>query len=457
MSETITLKKDKKKIIRGWIFYDWANSVYNLVISSAIFPIFYDNVTKNQYLKSVGRETLNKGETVMVDFFGYAISSASLFSYVLSLSFLFVSVLSPLLSGVADYLGNRKFFLKFFCYLGSLSCISFMFFPDIPIELAMVSVFLASMGFWNSLVFYNAYLPEIAHPRMHDIISARGFMMGYVGSMLLLVICLLLITNIGPHITKYCFPLVGIWWIAFAQMTFKTLPESTKKERPKKMKGDKGVLLSGILELKKVFNEFKKTKKLKRFLISFFFYNTGVQTVMLMAVIFAKQEINWGTEDKGSSGLIISILLIQILGAAGAMLISKISTKMGNISTLKLVVFFWILTVFSAFWITTPVQFYFLAASVGLVMGGVQALSRSTYSKMLPDTDETTSYFSFYDVTEKIGIVFGTFFFGFANQIFGSMRYSVVSIAAFFIIGFFLLLTIPKRDQVFDYELEDKK
>ncbi len=442
---------ERKKVIRGWIFYDWANSVYNLVISSAIFPIYYDTITTKQYLARVGRTELLPNETVLTNFFGYEISSASLFSYILSLSFLFVSVLSPLLSGVADYLGNRKFFLKLFCYLGSISCITFLFFPDIPIELAMLSVFLASIGFWNSLVFYNAYLPEIAHPRMHDLISAKGYMMGYFGSMILLIICLLMITQIGPWITKFCFPLVGIWWIAFAQITFKSLPEQAKTIRVEDGKRRR-VLLKGITELKKVYVEFRTMKKLKRFLSSFFFYNTGVQTVMLMAVLFANHEIQWESQAQGSTGLIISILLIQLLGAAGAMLISKISTKMGNIPTLKIVVFLWLIIVIYAYYIKTPVEFYFLASSVGLVMGGVQALSRSTYSKMLPETKDTTSYFSFYDVTEKIGIVLGTFFFGFANQVFGSMRYSVVSIGIFFFIGLLLLLTIPKKDQLINVD-----
>lgn len=447
----VLTKTQKKKTIRGWIFYDWANSVYNLVISSAVFPIFYDNVTKTQYLARVGREELLPNETVLVNFFGYDLSSASLFSYVLSLSFLFVSVLSPLLSGVADYLGNRKFFLQLFAYIGSFACIGFMFFPNIPIEIGMLFVFLASVGFWNSLVFYNAYLPEIAHPRMHDIISARGFMMGYFGSMILLVICLAMITQIGPWVTKYCFPLVGIWWLSFAQITFKTLPKRTKKEVKKLEKGER-IFLKGAKELKKVFKEFKQIRQLKHFLISFFFYNTGVQTVMLMAVLFANQEIQWESEAQGSTGLIISILLIQILGAAGAMLISKVSGKLGNVPTLKIVVFFWVVIVISAYFLHSPMEFYILAASVGLVMGGVQALSRSTYSKMLPKTEDTTSYFSFYDVTEKIGIVLGTFFFGFANQMFGSMRYSVISIAVFFVVGLVLLLIMPKKDQVIDLE-----
>ena len=441
------MAKENKKVIRGWIFYDWANSVYNLVISSAVFPIYYNTITKNQYLENVGREQLLPNEIVKVDFFGYQISSESLFSYILSLSFLVVSLLSPLLSGVADYLGNKKKFLQFFCYLGSFACISFFFFEKVPLELGMLSVFLASIGFWNSLVFYNAYLPEIAAPRMHDLISAKGFTMGYFGSMILLIICLLIITFVGGEYTRYCFLLVGVWWMSFAQITFRALPKNTPKPAPAEKKNR--IILQGIYSLVAVFKEFKKTKRLKRFLISFFFYNTGVQTVMLMAVIFADKEVMW-PKDGGKTGLIISILLIQILGAAGAMLMSRISGKIGNIRTLTVVVFMWICICVAAYFVSRPVGFYFLAASVGLVMGGVQALSRSTYSKMLPKTHDTTSYFSFYDATEKIGIVFGTFFFGFASQLFGSMRYSVISIAIFFILGLICLFFVPKEEIVYN-------
>jgi len=262
---------------------------------------------------------------------------------------------------------------------------------------------------------------------------------------------LLIITQIGAEFTKYCFPLVGIWWIAFAQITFRALPNQERQHLKQKGVRERS-LLKGITELRRVFLEFKSKKQLTRFLISFFFYNTGVQTVMLMAVLFASQEIRWKSPEQGQSGLILSILLIQILAAIGAMIIAKMSNRWGNISMLKVVVFLWVVIVVSAYFVTTPLQFYFLAASVGAVMGGVQSLSRSTYSKMLPKTKDTTSYFSFYDVTEKIGIVFGTFFFGFANQLFGSMRYSVISICIFFIIGLLLLLTIPKKITIYEYD-----
>jgi len=430
------MEKGNKKIIRGWIFYDWANSVYNLVISSAIFPIFYDLKTTGFYGKTITPE----GETVLVDFFGIKISSSVLYSYVLSASFLVVSFLSPLLSGVADYTGSKKKFLKFFCYMGALACMSLYFFDPARLELGLLSLFLASIGFWNSLVFYNAFLPEIAEAKDHDKISARGFSMGYFGSMLLLIFCLVWM-KVFHQPVEWCFVFVGVWWIAFSQFTYRVLPNNVYNKTP----DSKKVLWKGFTELRQVFKEFKKTNRLKKYLYSFFFFNTGVQTVMLMATIFANKEISWPAESEGS-GLIIAILLIQILGAVGAFIMSRLSGKIGNIRTLIISVCIWVCICAAAFVVHTPVEFYLLASSVGLVMGGVQAIARSTYSKFLPETTDHASYFSFYDVTEKIGIVLGTFFFGFIEAITDSIRYSVISVAVFFVIGLILLFRVPKNE-----------
>lgn len=434
------LVKGDKKIIRGWVFYDWANSVYNLVISSAIFPIFYENVSTSRFLEKHNLQELPEGMQVTVDFFGHEFSSSVLISYVLSASFLVVSVLSPMLSGVADLTGNKKRFMQFFCYLGAISCMSLYFFEDVPYEVGMLSIFLGSIGFWNSLVFYNAFLPEIAEPEDHDKISARGFSMGYFGSMILLVICLVIIMKIDPKYTSLSFLLVGVWWMFFSQFTFRVLPVNVHN-RPKQ----KGVLLNGFKELRNVLKEFTKTRRLKRYLLSFFFFNTGIQTVMLMAVYFAKKEIDWPANG-GDSGLIIAILLIQILGAVGAFIMSRLSSKIGNIYTLMISVSIWIGICVAAYFIHTPTEFYALAAAVGLVMGGVQAVGRSTYSKFLPETQDHASYFSFYDVTEKIGIVLGTFSFGLMEVLFGSIRYSISAVAFFFIIGMIALFFVPKKE-----------
>lgn len=466
--------KGDKKIIRGWVMYDWANSVYNLVISSAIFPIFYDTVTTNFYTEkynklngiSEGTE-LPKGVQVTVDFFGWEVSNSALMSFVLSASFLVVTFLSPFLSGIADYRGNKKRFLQFFCYLGATACISLFFFNDLLVsgwlELGLLSLFIASIGFWNSLVFYNSYLPEIADPSQHDKISARGFSMGYFGSMLLLIICLLLM--MVPQLTfgyfddpttspkveglpaRYCFILVGVWWIFFSQFTYRVLP-NVLSNRVK----EKGYIWKGFRELKKVFVEFRHTFRLKRYLTAFFFFNTGVQTVMLMATFFAKKEIAWPvnpeTGKPNDSGLIIAILLIQLLGAAGAFIMSRLSGKIGNIKTLGVSIVIWLGVCAGAFVIKTPVQFYILACVVGLVMGGVQAMARSTYSKFLPETEDHASYFSFYDATEKIGIVCGTLFFGVMEILFDSMRFSVLSVAFFFVMGLLMLFRVPKEERI---------
>ena len=435
--------KGDKKIIKGWVMYDWANSVYSLVISTAIFPIFYEAQTKSIYAKQIGKPIDQiDAYDVTVPFFGYDVSPSVIYSMVISISFLLVSIISPILSGIADYTGNKKRFLQFFCYFGSFFCMSLFFFDANYMELSMIPVMFASIGFWCSLVFYNAFLPEIAPLEDQDDISARGFIMGYIGSIILLLICLGLIMGVGAHLTKYCFILVGLWWIGFAQYTYRILPDNPFRKKP-----EADYIWKGYRELKLVYKEFMKTTRLKKYLYAFFFFNSGVQTVMLLATIFASKAIEW-PKGEGTTGLIIAILLIQILAAIGAKLMSNVSIKIGNISTLKISVFIWIILCLGAYFIKTPVEFYILASFVGLVMGGIQSIARSTYSKYLPETTDHASYFSFYDVSEKVGIVLGTAFFALTEYYFDDIRYSVISIAGFFVLGLFFLFRVPKEEKI---------
>ena len=437
------ITKGDKKTINAWAFYDWANSVYPLVITTAIFPIFYETRTA-----AIGTGPNHD----MVNFFGTGIKNTVLYSYVVAASFVVVCILSPLLSGVADYAGSKKRFLQFFCYLGAISCATLYFFDEVnALELSMLSIFFASLGFWNSLVFYNAYLPEIADPEDHDRISARGFSMGYIGSTLLLIICLVMLNAFKmfdePIITaKDCFLLTAVWWIGFSQITYRRLPNPTNKN-----KITKNILGNGFRELKKVGRYIRTTQRLKRYLLSFFLYSMGVQTVMLMAVLFAKKEV-FG-ED--ASGLIIAVLLIQIIAVLGAFVFSRLSKKTGNLKTLGVALVVWVFCCsFAYFFVYDELNFYILAAIVGFVMGGTQALSRSTYSKFLPETKDTASFFSFYDITEKIGIVIGMVIFGFVEAYSGDMRMSVLALISFFVLGFFALLFVPK-DEVTQPEHEE--
>lgn len=429
------IKKGDKSIIKAWTYYDWANSVYSLVISTAIFPIFYGAIT------SVKDPTTGVVTNDTVNAFGTSFKNTELISYTMALSYLIVSILSPVLSGIADYSGNKKFFMKLFCYLGSFSCVMLYFFDVNHLEISLIPVLLGSVGFWGSIVFYNSYLPEIAEPKDHDKISAKGFSMGYIGSALLLMICLGIVMGLGSQYTRYTFILTGIWWFGFAQYTFAKLPNNVYNKNPIGNKFTKG-----FHELTKVWINLKETVRLKRYLLAFFVFSMGVQTIMIMATFFAEKEILW-TEGEETSGLIISILLIQFLAIPGANLHSWCSSKIGNVKTLSISVVLWILLCIGAWFIHTPVQFYITAVFVGFIMGGIQALSRSTYSKFLPDTTDHASYFSFYDVCEKIGLVIGTFSFGLIEGLTGSIRNSILAVGCFFIIGLILLLFVPKTER----------
>ncbi|MCH4823331.1 MFS transporter [Gramella lutea] len=434
------LPKGSKKLLHAWAFYDWANSVYSLVISSAIFPIFYGALT-------IIKDSEGNKVSDTVNFLGFELNNDTLISYVTASAFLVVSFLSPFLSGIADYVGNKKNFLKFFCYLGAVSCIGLFWFNLEFLWFGLLCYFLALIGFWSSLVFYNSYLPDIAYPEQQDKASAKGFSLGYIGSVILLILCLLMILKHDwfgfedeglP--TRLSFVLTGIWWIGFSQYTYYYLPAGNKKA-----KLTMGVLFNGFRELKGIWNSLKRDKSLKRYLIAFFVYSMAVQTIMLIATYFGIEELQWGDQDP-TTGLIVSILLIQLVAVAGATLTSRLAIRYGDIKILILINLFWIAICGYAYFITTPVQFYAAAASVGLVMGGIQSLSRSTYSKMLPkNAVDTASYFSFYDVSEKIGIVIGMSLYGYVAQETGSVRNAILFLVIFFIAGVILLMRVPKR------------
>ncbi|MBC8768740.1 MFS transporter [Arenibacter sp. BSSL-BM3] len=432
-------KKGSNKLLNAWAFYDWANSVYSLVISSAIFPIFYGALFRVAEI-----------EKVVV--FGGEIARAPLISYVTSAAFLFIAIITPILSGISDYLGNKRLFMKLFCYLGAFSCIGLYWFSLDNIYFSLICYFFGLVGFWVSFAFNNSYLPDVAFPGQQDRISAKGFSLGYAGSVILLLFNLAMVmkpnlfgieTDVNDvaeiKAMRYSFLSVGIWWIGFAQYTFYFLPKGFKRE------GDrKHIILNGFRKLKGVWHELGAQKKLKRYLGAFFVYSMAVQTVMLIATYFGEEEIQWHSDSERTTGLIISILLIQLVAILGATLTARASKAFGNIRTLIVVNILWVLICIYAYFLITPLDFYIAAGFVGVVMGGIQALSRSTYSKFIPETIDTASFFSFYDVAEKIGIVIGTFLYGFAAQYSGSMRYAIILLGLFFLVGAFLLTRVNK-------------
>jgi len=441
------LNKGNKKVIGAWAFYDWANSVYPLVITTAVFPLFYGMITG--------------GKDAMVTFFGTEWNNTVLYTYTLSFSFLIVAFISPILSSIADYMGNKKRFMQFFCFLGSFSVMSLYFFDSIDrLWVGITFSILASIGFWGSLVFYNAYLTEIAHPDDHDEISARGFIHGYIGSVILLVFILSMIMfpdfyGFIDHplakgekppvkVFQYAFVLVGIWWIGFAQYTFYHLPNNSFKRKP-----EKDFIFKGFRELRKVFKEIRQHKTIYIFLWAFFLISSGVQTIIVLAGKFGDEELGLPTMN-----LIITILLIQLVAIVGAMLFSRISKKIGNIKTLKITIVIWVLVSFGAYSLpgespNVDLYFYALGGVLGLVLGATQTLARSTYSKLIPeDTYDNATYFSFYDVTEKLAIVMGTLTFGLVMSYTKSMRSSVLVLAIFFFLSFVVISFMKKTKYV---------
>jgi len=412
-----------KKVVNGWAMYDWANSVYNLVITTTFFPAYYAAVTGTQ----------NAAFKNGVPFLGRTFSNTELKDYVLSFGFLIIAFLSPILSSIADYKGNKKSFMKFFCYLGATSCMLMFFFDADNVSFGLVCLMFAGIGFYGSQVFYNSYLPEIAAEKDMDRISAKGYTMGYIGSVLMQMIGfgLVLAMPNDPLPLKITFLLVGLWWVGFAQITFKRLPDSTKAARSNKT----NALSNGFVELKKVWAQVKQMPELKRFLPAFFFYSMGVQTVMLVAIDFGIKEL-----QLENSKLIITAVIIQVVAIAGAFGMSRLSAVFGNIKVLIFTVMLWIAVCIAGYFMQTELHFYIIASLVGLVMGGIQSLSRSTYSKLMPETKDTASFFSFYEFTEKLAIVIGLFSFGLIEGITHSMRNSILALIVFFALGLLFLL-----------------
>ena len=427
-----------KKVINGWAMYDWANSVYNLVITSTIFPAYFEAITGD------GNDNT---ATDYVHFLGRDFVNTALYNYSLAFAMLIVAFISPLLSSIADYRGNKKSFLRFFLTIGSAACAGLFFFTgQSTLSVGILCMIIACVGFWASLVYYNSYLPEIAAPEDRDRISAKGFTYGYIGSVILQIICFVLVLKhdmfgfTESKGSQYSFLLVGIWWWGFGQFALSRLPRSTPAGS-----GDlqHDIFAKGYKELQKVWHQLKNLPTLKRFLTAFFFYNMGVQTVMLAATLYGKSELQIPTTN-----LIIAILIIQLIAIPGAYAISSLSEKVGNMKALMICVSVWVFICLTGYFLPVKgiYEFYGLATVVGFVMGGIQSLSRSTYSKLMPVTKDTASFFSFYDVTEKIAIVIGMFSFGLLNEITKSQRASVLALMIYFVIGLLLLL-FTRRSQ----------
>jgi MFS transporter, UMF1 family len=433
----ITSALNNPRTVRAWYMYDWANSVYTLVVTTAIFPIYYKVIAQT-------------GGSDDVKFLGFTLKSSVLYSYSLSFSFFVVALILPFLSGAADYTGNKKAFMKFFVGTGSLGCMGLYFFDSIDrLAWGMACSIIASIGYSGSLVFYDAFLPEIVTQDRFDKTSARGYAMGYYGSVLLIVLCLGFIMNAHSfgftgtsdeaslHAMRVSFIIVGVWWIGFSMIPFSILPDNIYRERPKG-----NMWTKGYKEISKVWQSLEHQRPLKKYLVAFFFFNMGVQTVMYLASLFG-QDVLHLEEDT----LIQILIIIQLVGAIGAWTFARVSSRFGNKATLIFMIIVWIGVCLGAYFVANAFQFYILAFIVGMIMGGIQALARATYSKLIPpETLDHASYFSFYDVMYNLSLVMGTLSFGYINQVTGSMRYSALGLGVYFLVGLFFLIQVKAKE-----------
>ncbi|TNE54640.1 MAG: MFS transporter [Bacteroidetes bacterium] len=419
-------EKNDRRIINGWAFFDWANSAYALVITVAIFPPYFLGIAPDR-----------------VQIGGFAIRDETLIAWGISLAYLIIAAMSPILSGIADYSGKKKRFMRFFTILGSLACISLFFFrsPE-SLWIGLTGFILATVGFAGGIVFYNAYLPDIATEDRYDAVSAKGFIYGFIGSVILLIVNLFMVMQyemLGfpdeASAVRWAFVSVGLWWLGFAQISFRRLPPDAPRPMPL------GLLHKGYDEVAKAFRAVRKSSNTSLFLLTFFCYNAGVQAILFLASSFADKEMKME-----KSKLIILVLVLQLVAILGAFLSSKLSEKRGNKTSLFVMLIIWTLICLLGYNVQTESEVFLLGGAIGLVMGGIQALSRSTYAKFLPEnTPETTSFFSFYDVMDKVSTVFGTLVFGLVAQLFGGMRSSVLALSVLFLLSLAILAAVRVR------------
>jgi MFS transporter, UMF1 family len=421
--------KSNLKTINSWCLYDWANSVYSLTITTAVFPIYYAAVTTKE------------DGSGMLDFFGISLQNTVWYSYTLSLAFLITVLLNPLLAGVSDYSGKRKWFLYFFAGVGSLSCCGLFLFTGANVGFGLCFFAFATFGYAGSLVFYNAYLPEIASESEMNRVSAKGFAWGYIGSVILLIVNLLIIQfpawfgiPQGTLAARISFLMVGIWWLVFGWWAILGLPKDQKKSFRFAQ------LAQGYKEIQKVSKALINEGNILLYLAGFFFLSMGFQTIMYLATIFGSKELKIP-----ESGLIGVVLIIQLIAIGGAYLIARIGERIGNLMVMQILSIACLLFCFAAYFIDSALQFYFLALAVGLIMGGLQSIARSTFSLFISGFKDHASYFSFYELVEKLAIVIGTASYGLIEQLSGSMRNSALFLGLYFILSFGLLFVLNRR------------
>ncbi len=418
---------DKKQVF-GWAMYDWANSAFATTVSVAIFPIYFSDVVVPE-----------EGFTIC----GTLFDATVLFGFMSSLYALLIFICAPVLGAVADFSASKKKFLMVFCYGGSLFTIMLFFCGSGDVWLSMILFFLAQIGFVGGNIFYDAFLPQIASEEKLDWVSGKGFAYGYIGGGLQFAISLALIAThdyigISKELAaRTAMVMAGLWWAGFSIFTFIYLkePGTTAKKHYSYSSLPKWIAYSKI-GIQRTLSTAKKVKRFKHlvlFLVAYMIYNDAIQTVIKMSAIYGLDELKIA-----QTNIMITLLIIQFLAFFGALFFSYLAGKISPKKALMVTLILWTFIVTYGYFITSSGGFLFLGVMVGCVLGGSQALSRSLYGSIIP-VNASAEFYGFYSVFSKFSTIWGTAIFAFIRHFTGSSRNAIISLAAFFIIGFILL------------------
>lgn len=418
--------------VRAWVMYDWANSAYSTTILAAVLPIFY---------ASVAASTLDEN------------TATSYLAYTHSIGMLCVALMAPILGAISDLSGKKISFLRSFSLLGMLATFSFAFVGQGDWKLASFLLILSTIGFAGGNTFYDALLPDLVPPEKRDYISAKGYAFGYIGGGILLAINIMMIQNPGWFGlstelagTRMAFISVAIWWFIFALPIFTRVPN-----RPRQVTGLKtmGYVSAAVRRLGSTFKQIQRFPQLVKFLVAFWFFNDGINTIILMAAIYGK-TIGIDTGD-----LILALLITQIVGVPFTLLLGKAAEKWGSKNMLYVSLSVYVLIVILGYYMTSAVHFYALATLVGCVQGGSQAIARSIFSNLIPKR-RTGEFFGLVNVTSKFSSIFGPFVFGLVGQLTGSNRLAILSLIMFFIIGIIMMVFVNTKTGVVDAAEADR-
>ena len=425
---------DRKQIF-GWVMYDWANSAYITTVTVAVLPAYFASVI-------IPAEGLTIGNTTY--------QATALWGFLISLSAFFVFIFAPILGAISDFSSSKKKFLMFFCYSGSLAACLLFFCKAGDIALTIGLFLIAQIGFVAANIFYDAFLPQIASEDKLDWVSGQGFAFGYIGGGLQFALSLGLIAahqslGISAELAaRLAILMAGLWWGGFTLITFVYLKEVKATEElpkeyrhlPKWLAYTQVGLVRTVVTVRKV----KLFRQMFMFLIAYLIYNNGIQTVITMATIFGKEELNFNTNT-----LMITLLMIQFVSILGALVFSKLASIISAKNALMITLVGWSVVVIYAYFLQTPTEYFILGGLVGLVMGGSQSLSRSFYGAMIP-AKASAEFYGFYSVFNKGSAIFGPLLFGIISQVTGNARNSILSLIIFFIVGLVLLYFVDEKE-----------